>query len=78
MPIQLSDLNSLSNVNIQYSFSIFILFLFLFKYCAVTMNKPQDSDIFGTRLLKPAPRIQNDSNIDPNAQLKNRMDRQYN
>ena len=41
------------------------------------MNKPQDSDIFGTKSIHNTPRIINNSHIDPNAQFKAKMDAQY-
>lgn len=41
------------------------------------MNKPQDSDIFGTKNTHYAPRIINNSRIDPNAQFQAKMDAQY-
>ena len=42
------------------------------------MNKPQDSDIFGTRNQGHIPRIQNDEKVDPNTYFQNKMDAQYN
>jgi hypothetical protein len=41
------------------------------------MKKPQDNDIFGTKNIQYAPRIHNDSYVDPNAQFQARMDAQY-
>jgi len=41
------------------------------------MKKPQDSDIFGTKNLTTAPRIVNNSKIDPNAHFQARLDAQY-
>lgn len=37
------------------------------------MRKPQDSDIFGTKKLRIAPRIENDQKIDPYATFKAKM-----
>lgn len=41
------------------------------------MKRPQDSDIFGTKSTTFAPRIRNDSKVDPNAEFQARMDAQY-
>lgn len=41
------------------------------------MKRPQDSDIFGTKSLHTAPRITNDTKVNPNAQFQARMDAQY-
>ena len=56
------------------SISIWII---LNKVNTVRMKRPQDSDIFGTKQLRIAPRIQNDEKIDPNAVFKAKMDKKY-
>lgn len=42
------------------------------------MNRRQDTDIFGAKSAPVAPRIQNDSYVDPNAAFKKNMESQYN
>ena len=41
------------------------------------MKRPQDSDIFGTKNERVAPRISNDEKINPNAHFQSKMDAQY-
>ena len=41
------------------------------------MKRPQDSDIFGTKSERVAPRIVNMEKTDPNAAFQKRMDAQY-
>lgn len=41
------------------------------------MKKPQDSDIFGTKTYSTAPRIVNNSKVDPNAHFQAKLDAQY-
>ena len=41
------------------------------------MFKRKDNDIFGTDSQKPAPRIQNDSYIDPHAAFKRKTEQNY-
>ena len=42
------------------------------------MKKHQDTDIFGAKSAPVAPRITNDSFVDPNAAFNRRMEEQYN
>ena len=42
------------------------------------MFKRKDNDIFGTATLGNAPRIYNNSSIDPNAAFQKKMDDNYN
>lgn len=41
------------------------------------MKRPQDSDIFGTKSERVAPRIVNAEKVDPNAAFQKKMDAQY-
>lgn len=41
------------------------------------MIKPKDHDIFGTADIKFAPRITNNSYVDPNAAFKKKMNENY-
>ncbi len=41
------------------------------------MKKPQDNDIFNTKSISYAPRINNEHKIDPNAGFQARMDANY-